>query len=125
MQPQNFVLFKELDNHCSLIYCINYLYTLHSSRKPTKKRFRSTRPNSLPTHTKKCSGFYPLTHPHILQLVHILLVMCLSFVLTNSRIFWFGDLNYRINVADADVRKLIAIKNWSKLLHNDQVSSTY
>ncbi|XP_071706412.1 type I inositol polyphosphate 5-phosphatase 2-like isoform X2 [Rutidosis leptorrhynchoides] len=40
---------------------------------------------------------------------------------SHDRIFWFGDLNYRINMGDADVRKLIAMKQWDKLLHNDQL----
>nr|XP_043633227.1 type I inositol polyphosphate 5-phosphatase 2-like [Erigeron canadensis] len=40
---------------------------------------------------------------------------------SHDRIFWFGDLNYRINMADADVRKLIALKQWNKLLCNDQL----
>ncbi|GKB59113.1 type I inositol polyphosphate 5-phosphatase 2-like protein isoform X1 [Tanacetum coccineum] len=39
----------------------------------------------------------------------------------DSRIFWFGDLNYRINMADAEVRKLVAVKQWDKLLFKDQL----
>ena len=41
--------------------------------------------------------------------------------LASSRIFWFGDLNYRINIVDAEVRKLVAVKKWDKLLFKDQV----
>ncbi|KAJ9556071.1 hypothetical protein OSB04_010685 [Centaurea solstitialis] len=40
---------------------------------------------------------------------------------SHDRIFWFGDLNYRINIADADVRSLVAKKQWDKLLYNDQL----
>lgn len=39
----------------------------------------------------------------------------------NSQIFWFGDLNYRINMLDAEVRKLVDKKQWAELLNNDQV----
>lgn len=42
----------------------------------------------------------------------------------NSQIFWFGDLNYRLNMEDADVRKLIALKRWDELVSNDQVRSS-
>lgn len=40
---------------------------------------------------------------------------------SHDRIFWFGDLNYRINMEDADVRKLVTLKQWEKLLYNDQL----
>ncbi|CAH1453097.1 unnamed protein product [Lactuca virosa] len=40
---------------------------------------------------------------------------------SHDQIFWFGDLNYRINMADADVRKIVALKQWEKLLYNDQL----
>lgn len=39
----------------------------------------------------------------------------------NSKIFWFGDLNYRINMSDAEVRKLVDRKQWAVLLNHDQV----
>ena len=39
----------------------------------------------------------------------------------NSQIFWFGDLNYRINMLDAEVRKLVALKKWDELKNYDQV----
>lgn len=39
----------------------------------------------------------------------------------NSQIFWFGDLNYRINMLDSEVRKLVAKKQWDELLNNDEV----
>lgn len=39
----------------------------------------------------------------------------------NSQIFWFGDLNYRLNMLDSEVRKLIALKRWNELIKNDQV----
>lgn len=43
-------------------------------------------------------------------------------VLSNSQIFWFGDLNYRINKPDEEVRKLVAMKQWDELLYTDQVT---
>jgi hypothetical protein len=39
----------------------------------------------------------------------------------NSQIFWFGDLNYRINMSDGKVRKLIALNKWDELMEYDQV----
>lgn len=39
----------------------------------------------------------------------------------NSQIFWFGDLNYRLNMVDEEVRKLVAQKRWDELLNSDQV----
>ncbi|KAM7254002.1 hypothetical protein ACFE04_031684 [Oxalis oulophora] len=41
---------------------------------------------------------------------------------SHDRIFWFGDLNYRLNMMDADVRKLVAQKQWDELLNHDQLS---
>ncbi|KAL7166912.1 hypothetical protein ACSBR2_037555 [Camellia fascicularis] len=39
----------------------------------------------------------------------------------HDQIFWFGDLNYRLNMLDAEVRKLVAEKQWDELLNNDQL----
>lgn len=39
----------------------------------------------------------------------------------DSQIFWFGDLNYRINMSDGEVRKLVALKKWDELKNYDQV----
>uniref|UniRef100_A0A2N9HYQ3 Inositol polyphosphate-related phosphatase domain-containing protein n=1 Tax=Fagus sylvatica TaxID=28930 RepID=A0A2N9HYQ3_FAGSY len=41
---------------------------------------------------------------------------------SHDQIFWFGDLNYRINMLDAEVRKLVALRRWAELLNNDQLS---
>ncbi|KAH6790738.1 myo-inositol polyphosphate 5-phosphatase 2 [Perilla frutescens var. frutescens] len=41
---------------------------------------------------------------------------------SHDQIFWFGDLNYRINMSDAEVRKLVDKKQWSVLLNHDQLS---
>ncbi|KAL3499844.1 hypothetical protein ACH5RR_038937 [Cinchona calisaya] len=41
---------------------------------------------------------------------------------SHDQIFWFGDLNYRINLLDEEVRKLVANKKWNELLNNDQLS---
>jgi hypothetical protein len=38
-----------------------------------------------------------------------------------SQIFWFGDLNYRIDLPDSEVRYLVAMKKWDDLLKSDQV----
>ncbi|XP_060179875.1 type I inositol polyphosphate 5-phosphatase 2-like isoform X2 [Lycium barbarum] len=40
---------------------------------------------------------------------------------SHAQIFWFGDLNYRINMLDAEVRKLVAKKQWDDLLKNDEL----
>ncbi|XP_040989551.1 type I inositol polyphosphate 5-phosphatase 2-like isoform X1 [Juglans microcarpa x Juglans regia] len=41
---------------------------------------------------------------------------------SHDQIFWFGDLNYRINMLDAEVRKLVDLRRWDELLNNDQLS---
>ncbi|RWR89749.1 type I inositol polyphosphate 5-phosphatase 2 [Cinnamomum micranthum f. kanehirae] len=41
---------------------------------------------------------------------------------TEAQIFWFGDLNYRLNMLDDDVRKLVAQKRWDELTNSDQLS---
>ncbi|KAL8053462.1 hypothetical protein ABFX02_05G073200 [Erythranthe guttata] len=41
---------------------------------------------------------------------------------SHDQIFWFGDLNYRINMLDEDVRKLVDKKQWAELLNGDQLS---
>ncbi|PKI46903.1 hypothetical protein CRG98_032714 [Punica granatum] len=41
---------------------------------------------------------------------------------SHDQIFWFGDLNYRLNMADSDVRKLVAKKQWNELMNHDQLS---
>ncbi|XP_010275303.1 PREDICTED: type I inositol polyphosphate 5-phosphatase 2-like isoform X1 [Nelumbo nucifera] len=40
---------------------------------------------------------------------------------SHDQIFWFGDLNYRLNMPDAEVRKLVAKKQWGELINNDQL----
>ncbi|XVF13558.1 hypothetical protein REPUB_Repub08aG0217500 [Reevesia pubescens] len=40
---------------------------------------------------------------------------------SHDQIYWFGDLNYRLNMLDADVRKLVALKHWDQLINNDQL----
>ncbi|EPS63921.1 inositol-1,4,5-triphosphate-5-phosphatase, partial [Genlisea aurea] len=39
----------------------------------------------------------------------------------HDQIFWFGDLNYRINMPDAEIRKLVHERQWDKLLDSDQL----
>lgn len=41
---------------------------------------------------------------------------------SHDQIFWFGDLNYRLNMADSEIRKLVANKQWSELINSDQLS---
>ncbi|XP_024170589.1 type I inositol polyphosphate 5-phosphatase 2 isoform X2 [Rosa chinensis] len=41
---------------------------------------------------------------------------------SHDQIFWFGDLNYRLNMSDTKARKLVALKQWNELLNNDQLS---
>ncbi|GAB4834684.1 hypothetical protein Ancab_032947 [Ancistrocladus abbreviatus] len=40
---------------------------------------------------------------------------------SHDQIFWFGDLNYRLNIPDNDVRKLVASQQWDKLVNSDQL----
>ncbi|CAA2976306.1 type I inositol polyphosphate 5-phosphatase 2-like isoform X1 [Olea europaea subsp. europaea] len=40
---------------------------------------------------------------------------------SHDQVFWFGDLNYRINMLDAKVRKLVAKKDWTELFNYDQL----
>lgn len=42
-------------------------------------------------------------------------------VSVNSQIFWFGDLNYRLNMGGKEVRKFVEKKKWAELLNSDQV----
>ncbi|KAL3598750.1 hypothetical protein D5086_006668 [Populus alba] len=41
---------------------------------------------------------------------------------SHDQIFWFGDLNYRLNMLDTEVRKLVAMKQWDELINSDQLS---
>ncbi|KAM7259976.1 hypothetical protein ACFE04_015717 [Oxalis oulophora] len=41
---------------------------------------------------------------------------------SHDKIFWFGDLNYRLNLLDTEVRKLVARKQWDELINHDQLS---
>lgn len=41
---------------------------------------------------------------------------------SHDQIFWFGDLNYRVNMPDAEIRKLVARKQWEELINNDQLT---
>ncbi|CAM8982985.1 unnamed protein product [Rhodiola kirilowii] len=41
---------------------------------------------------------------------------------SHDQIFWFGDLNYRLSMSDAKVRKLVAKKQWAELINSDQLS---
>ncbi|KAJ6342226.1 hypothetical protein OIU78_010204 [Salix suchowensis] len=40
---------------------------------------------------------------------------------SHDQIFWFGDLNYRLNMLDTEVRKLVALEKWDELISSDQV----
>ncbi|XP_074264709.1 type I inositol polyphosphate 5-phosphatase 2-like [Silene latifolia] len=44
-----------------------------------------------------------------------------STIPSHDQIFWFGDLNYRLNMADSQIRKLVAKKKWNELINNDQL----
>ncbi|XP_074317806.1 type I inositol polyphosphate 5-phosphatase 2 [Silene latifolia] len=41
---------------------------------------------------------------------------------SHDQIFWFGDLNYRLNMEDSEIRKLVAHKQWNELINHDQLS---
>ncbi|GAB2212136.1 hypothetical protein Droror1_Dr00025483 [Drosera rotundifolia] len=40
---------------------------------------------------------------------------------SHDHIFWFGDLNYRLNMVDVEVRKLVADEQWDRLMESDQL----
>ncbi|XP_052171340.1 type I inositol polyphosphate 5-phosphatase 2-like isoform X3 [Diospyros lotus] len=40
---------------------------------------------------------------------------------SHDKIFWFGDLNYRLNMLDAEVREHVAKQQWDELLNADQL----
>ncbi|KAG5228744.1 type inositol 1,4,5-trisphosphate phosphatase [Salix suchowensis] len=40
---------------------------------------------------------------------------------SHDQIFWFGDLNYRLNMLDTEVRKLVALEKWDELISSDQL----
>ncbi|WVZ24540.1 hypothetical protein V8G54_003084 [Vigna mungo] len=42
---------------------------------------------------------------------------------SHDQIFWFGDLNYRINMMDEEVRKLVALRKWDELMNYDQLTN--
>lgn len=39
----------------------------------------------------------------------------------HDQIFWFGDLNYRLNMPDEEIRKLVVGKKWVELINSDQL----
>ncbi|KAG8057814.1 hypothetical protein GUJ93_ZPchr0002g26729 [Zizania palustris] len=41
---------------------------------------------------------------------------------SHDQIFWFGDLNYRIDMPDAEIRDLVAMERWGDLLKFDQLT---
>nr|CDS31929.1 synaptojanin 1 [Hymenolepis microstoma] len=43
-------------------------------------------------------------------------------VLMHDYVFWFGDLNYRINLPNDEVKSLISRSAWSELVRSDQLS---
>ncbi|KAK9667886.1 hypothetical protein RND81_13G018200 [Saponaria officinalis] len=45
-----------------------------------------------------------------------------STIPSHDHIFWFGDLNYRLNMTDTEIRKLVVKKKWNELFSNDQLS---
>ncbi|CAI9780425.1 unnamed protein product [Fraxinus pennsylvanica] len=47
----------------------------------------------------------------------------ITFVHDQCRVIWLGDLNYRINLPEATTRSLVKNKEWSILLHNDQLKA--
>ncbi|WCJ20682.1 Type I inositol polyphosphate 5-phosphatase 2 [Euphorbia peplus] len=40
---------------------------------------------------------------------------------SHDQIFWFGDLNYRLNMMDTEIRKLVSLKKWDELINGDQL----
>uniref|UniRef100_A0A0E0EV38 Inositol polyphosphate-related phosphatase domain-containing protein n=1 Tax=Oryza meridionalis TaxID=40149 RepID=A0A0E0EV38_9ORYZ len=44
------------------------------------------------------------------------------FLVCCCQIFWFGDLNHRIDMPDAEIRDLVSMKRWDDLLESDQLT---
>ncbi|KAI4369954.1 hypothetical protein MLD38_018345 [Melastoma candidum] len=40
----------------------------------------------------------------------------------HDHIFWFGDLNYRLDLSDGEIRKLVVSKQWDELMSYDQLA---
>ncbi|KZV34542.1 type I inositol 1,4,5-trisphosphate 5-phosphatase 2-like [Dorcoceras hygrometricum] len=40
---------------------------------------------------------------------------------SHDQIFWFGDLNYRLDMLDEEIRKLVKERQWTVLLNSDQL----
>lgn len=45
-----------------------------------------------------------------------------TLILDHEKIFFFGDLNYRVNLSNERVRELSLQKNWAELYKNDQLN---
>ncbi|KAJ8754429.1 hypothetical protein K2173_002880 [Erythroxylum novogranatense] len=43
-------------------------------------------------------------------------------IASHDQVFWFGDLNYRLNMLDTEIRKLVALKQWDQLINKDQLN---
>ncbi|XP_023552579.1 type I inositol polyphosphate 5-phosphatase 2 [Cucurbita pepo subsp. pepo] len=41
---------------------------------------------------------------------------------SHDQVFWFGDLNYRLNTSESVVRRLVAQKKWEELSNYDQLT---
>ena len=41
--------------------------------------------------------------------------------MSHDYVFWCGDFNYRINMARAEVKELVAKQDWAELLAADQL----
>ena len=44
-------------------------------------------------------------------------------IMDHTRIWWIGDLNYRINLPNDDVRSLVKKKKWDTLYNDDQLKN--
>lgn len=42
-------------------------------------------------------------------------------LLEHENLFWFGDLNYRVNLPDMDARACVDLGDFERLLHHDQL----
>ncbi|KAK2985047.1 hypothetical protein RJ640_016967, partial [Escallonia rubra] len=76
------------------------------------------------------SSIFNIDQPHTIPSHEYVILLALEVMIENgplrsasvySQIFWFGDLNYRINMLDTEVRKLVARKQWDQLLDSDQL----
>ncbi|KAI4311596.1 hypothetical protein MLD38_036480 [Melastoma candidum] len=57
------------------------------------------------------TSFYSIVDPNLPRTIS-----------SHDYIFWFGDLNYRLDLSDGEIRELVTSKRWDKLMNYDQLT---